>query len=62
MPGTGTVIAQLPNYKTFIAKNVMLPDGMDAPMKIQLERGRGSIEQDYCHKLDTGCQPGAQIQ
>jgi hypothetical protein len=53
LPGVGTVIAEHPLYKTFLVKNVLLPDGMDAPMNFELTRGKGTMEYDDRHPLDV---------
>jgi len=51
-PDVGTVVAEHPLYKTFLAKNVYLPDGMDAGMSFELTRGKGTMESDNRHHLD----------
>jgi hypothetical protein len=51
-PAKGNVIAELPGYKTFVARNIYLPGGADFGLNIELERGTGTVEHDFLHKLD----------
>jgi len=53
LPGIGTLVAELSGYKTSIETNVLLPDGSDAGINVELERGSGTAEHDHRHKLDV---------
>jgi hypothetical protein len=50
-PGTDTLIAEKPGWKTIVHRNMLIGDADGGGYLLDLERGTGAVEHDDTHKL-----------